>query len=111
MINPTVIRICNNWKIDPALVDAMIKAEGGEVAFIRAVKISVSTVDTLDRAVEIACRTICHRMMDFVQLDNVRVKSFVGYLGSKWAPIGAENDPTNLNKNWISNVIKLWGKV
>jgi hypothetical protein len=25
-------------------------------------------------------------------------------IGSKWAPIGAGNDPTNLNSNWVKNV-------
>ena len=29
---------------------------------------------------------------------------FVQYLGSKYAPVGAENDPSNLNKNWHKNV-------
>lgn len=23
---------------------------------------------------------------------------------NRWAPVGAENDPTNLNKNWIKNI-------
>ena len=23
---------------------------------------------------------------------------------NRWAPIGAENDPTNLNKNWVKNI-------
>ena len=31
-------------------------------------------------------------------------KSFLIYLGSKYAPIGADNDPHGLNKNWVPNV-------
>lgn len=29
---------------------------------------------------------------------------FIEFLGSRYAPIGADNDPTGLNKNWVSNV-------
>ncbi len=30
-------------------------------------------------------------------------KDFVEYFGTKWAKIGALNDPENLNKNWLPN--------
>jgi len=29
---------------------------------------------------------------------------FIEFLGSRYCPIGAKNDPTGLNKNWIKNV-------
>lgn len=29
---------------------------------------------------------------------------FIEFLGSRYAPIGADNDPTGLNKNWVGNV-------
>lgn len=29
---------------------------------------------------------------------------FIAFLASKYAPIGAKNDPTGLNRNWIKNV-------
>jgi hypothetical protein len=29
---------------------------------------------------------------------------FVCHLGARYCPIGADNDPTGLNKNWVSNV-------
>ena len=29
---------------------------------------------------------------------------FIDYLGNRYCPIGAENDPTGLNKNWVGNV-------
>jgi hypothetical protein len=31
-------------------------------------------------------------------------KDFISYLASKYAPIGAENDPNRLNENWERNV-------
>lgn len=30
--------------------------------------------------------------------------SFIHFLGSRYAPIGADNDPTGLNRNWVPNV-------
>lgn len=29
---------------------------------------------------------------------------FVEFMGERWAPTGAENDPKGLNKNWAPNV-------
>jgi len=34
---------------------------------------------------------------------------FITFLGNRYCPVGAKNDPTNLNKNWIKNV-KYWVK-
>ncbi len=31
---------------------------------------------------------------------NGNLEEFAG----RWAPVGAKNDPTNLNKNWIKNI-------
>jgi hypothetical protein len=31
-------------------------------------------------------------------------KGDVEKFGARWAPVGAENDPTGLNKNWVNNV-------
>ena len=39
--------------------------------------------------------------------DAGRPGEFVEFLGGRWAPVGASNDPHNLNANWIPNV-KFW---
>jgi len=31
-------------------------------------------------------------------------KDFIAFLGKRYAPVGAENDPENLNQNWVKNV-------
>jgi hypothetical protein len=33
---------------------------------------------------------------------------FIFYFGDKWCPIGADNDPNNLNKNWLPNFQKYY---
>jgi len=40
--------------------------------------------------------------------DRKEYKDFIDYFGSKWAPIGAENDPYGLNQNWIPNFQKYY---
>jgi len=35
-------------------------------------------------------------------------QSFIHYFSDKWCPIGAENDPNNLNKNWLPNFQKYY---
>lgn len=35
---------------------------------------------------------------------------FVVFLGNRYCPIGADNDPKGLNKHWIKNVRKLYAK-
>jgi hypothetical protein len=36
---------------------------------------------------------------------------FIAYLGAGYCPVGADNDPNNLNKNWIPNVTKWVEKI
>lgn len=33
-----------------------------------------------------------------------RYKGDLNEFASRWAPVGADNDPTGLNKNWVKNV-------
>lgn len=35
---------------------------------------------------------------------------FVVFLGKRYCPVGADNDPTGLNQHWIKNVRKLYAK-
>jgi len=47
-----------------------------------------------------ACiNTIKHALRDW----NGR-GDFIEFLGKRYAPVGADNDPKGLNKNWVKNV-------
>ena len=47
-----------------------------------------------------ACiNTINHALRDWNGKDD-----FIVFLGSRYCPISAKNDPTGLNKNWVKNV-------
>ena len=55
-----------------------------------------------------ACiNTINHALRDYPK-DSFTDYEFIVFLGGRYCPIGASNDPTNLNKNWIPNVWKFY---
>jgi hypothetical protein len=83
----------------------MVKAEGGPDAFVRAVRCSIPNTADYAEARSIALTTIQHRLWDYAMQD---VATFVSFLGARWAPIGADNDPHGLNANWVPNVLKLF---
>ena len=43
--------------------------------------------------------------------DQDTLEAFIEFLGSKYCPIGADNDPTGLNNHWTSNVLHHYRKV
>ena len=88
------------------LIDAMTVAEGGPAAFIRAVRISIPSCDDLCQARQIAANTIAHALWDYVGGGYAPgFDAFVTFLGARWAPVGAANDPQGLNRNWVPNVL------
>lgn len=55
-----------------------------------------------------ACINTCkHAWKDYKGPEN----GFLTFLAARYAAIGAANDPTNLNKNWLRNVTKFYNSV
>jgi len=53
------------------------------------------------------CRRICENTVfkNIVRWHKSGAKqTYLEFLASRYAPIGAPDDPTNLNHNWIKNV-------
>ena len=117
------------YYLDPLrpLLVAMIAAEGGEQAFIRAIQCSRPNVETFAMALAIACKTIRGRIHSALLAgipvftlankaghdpwtDEARPRclvvtpQFIDYLAGWWAPLGVANDPANLNRHWPQNV-------
>ena len=88
------------------MIDAMVHAEGGPDAMVRAVRISVPSCKDYQEARGIALNTICHALWDYVGGGYAPgFDAFIQFLGKRWAPIGVANDPTDLNRNWVPNVL------
>ena len=57
-----------------------------------------------------ACiNTIRSKYKEWVNLGSYG--DFLTYLASRYCPIGAKNDPTGLNKNWLKNVRYFYNNV
>ena len=104
------------------LIDAITVAEGGPAAFILAVRCSIPDCADLIQARQIAANTIAHKLWDhYMEHEELGpyqpgIEEFIAYFASRpdpahpgkntgWAPIGAENDPKNLNQYWTPNVL------
>ncbi len=52
-------------------------------------------------------RQTCYEVVNWRYLvwsSGPRTESFISYLSRSYCPIGASNDPTGLNVNWVRNV-------
>ena len=102
-IDADVKRIAREFGVDAALIQAVVIAEGD---ILRAVQCSLPTIATREEALRVTCRSAAHALSDYVKANAG--PAFVAFWGNRWAPVGAANDPVNLNKNWPKNVRKGW---
>lgn len=102
-IDSDVARIAKKFGVDPALIQAVVKAEGN---ILKAVQCSIPSITTREEAIEVTCRSAAHALSAYVSANDA--EGFVAFWGAKWAPVGAKNDPNNLNRNWPLNVLRLW---
>jgi hypothetical protein len=98
-------------KLNPEIVNrlaaAIYKAEGGDkTKYPYGIK-SINTFGDKDKAKKICINTINN---NWIRYNNQsKYTNYIEFLGSRYCPIGANNDPKGLNKNWVSNVKKLSG--
>ena len=91
--------------IEERLANAIYKAEGGHRT-AHPYGIIARYKRTSPRQ---ACiNTIRHRHA--LWLKTGQKEGFIEYLSKTYAPIGASNDPTGLNKNWVKNVTHFYNK-
>ena len=83
--------------IDPnRLADAIYKAEGGAK--------TKHPYGILAKYKHTTPRQACLNTIRHTQKDWNGKGDFVDFLGDRYCPVGAKNDPTGLNKNWKTNV-------
>lgn len=62
-------------------------------------------VSSPKEADKILNKSVYNNFLRWIQAG--RPNKFVDFMRDRWAPLGAENDPNNLNYNWSNNVRKL----
>ena len=93
------------------LADAIYKAEGGAKT-AHPYGIMTRYKHTTPRQ---ACiNTLKHRWAEFSvsspNADSRAIGPFLAYVQRSYAPIGAQNDPSNLNRYWKTNVEAFYNK-
>jgi hypothetical protein len=83
---------------DEEIVNAIRKAEGTWTYGIKSIK-----CETEKECRQICLNTVRNNRKRFARL-SVSSQEFIHFLGSRYCPIGADNDPRGLNKNWEKNV-------
>lgn len=113
-------RVAHSLGIDPLFVAAIRKAEGGRDGREFGV-LSVPAPD-YNSQLRICCNTVKNFLAAYdtnpfsVIMSKGAIKrliysgNFIASFARKWAPIGAENDPRNLNRNWFTNVTNWYSK-
>ena len=83
---------------DEVIVNAIYKAEGGEKAKYPYGIVSIKT----DNPRKVCLNTVRNNKKRF--MAQTKYNDYIEFLGSRYCPIGASNDPKGLNKNWVKNV-------
>lgn len=89
------------------IADGIYIAEGGDKARVPFGILTVKVKDKAD-ARKICINTITKNYQRWA--NNNKPDDFIIFLGSKYAPIGAKNDPKGLNKSWVYNLKRILGK-
>ena len=92
---------CSAWS-DEAIADAIYKAENSKTYPYGIV--SIDTNGDEEYARKICLNTIRNNRKRFADYGYKQFDSYLEFLASRYCPIGASNDPTGLNVNWLGNV-------
>ena len=95
-------KVEQGWSNDE-IADAIFLAEGGHGAKYLYGIVSVKYRDEKD-ARRICINTIQNNRKRFADYGYKEYNTYLEFLASRYAPIGAKNDPKGLNKNWLRNV-------
>ena len=112
-----IVSIGNKYGVDPAFLAAILHHESGNGTSSAIINknnpggiMDASTnwsklkhFATLEEGIEYTASNLKRNYLD-------KGLTTIEKIGSKYAPVGAANDPRGLNKNWVPNVTSLYNK-
>lgn len=87
---------------DDEYVQAIYQAEGSKATYAYGIR-SVKYKDIAE-ARQICYNTVKNNRKRYAEYGYKDYDSYISFLASRYCPVGADNDPKGLNKNWIKNV-------
>ena len=87
---------------DEVIVNAIYLAEGGAKTRYPYGIVSIDTKGDCEYARKLCFNTVRNNKKRF--RNQSKYTDYIEFLGSRYCPVGAKNDPTGLNKNWVKNV-------
>lgn len=111
----TIVSIGNKYGVDPAVLAAILHHESangtsnaiinknnpGGIMDASTGHSTLKSFSSLEEGIEYTASNLKRNYID--QGINT-----IDKIGAKYAPVGAANDPRNLNSNWVKNVTKLY---
>ena len=112
-----ITREANRTGIDPALLVALRRTENGRPG--REFGVLSVAADGEEAQTRVAANTVRNTIARFERGGGVAVdpatsrysEAFLRFLSSRYAPLGAANDPVGLNRHHAANLIALYRKV
>lgn len=88
---------------DSQIVEAIKQAEGKNKKGWYSYGIKSVKCETEEACKKICFNTVRNNRRRFASRID-KSKDFVQFIGSRYCPLGCNNDPKGLNKNWVKNV-------
>lgn len=122
---PNIIYTANRVGVEPELLMAVRMAENGgkdlefgiipTEAYRKSKGYKINGVEvpyrnTSEKQASWSAWTIKRNRERFEKADKSKHQDFIDYLGDKYAPKNADNDPNGLNRNWKGNVRKFYNQ-
>jgi len=112
---PQIEPVARDYGLDPYLIAAIRVSEAGRAG--REYGVMLTAADDYNKQLEACCRIIRNYMLDYTRNPFTKLGKriaygdrFIGYIQRRYCPVGADNDPSNLNSNWFKNVWSLYKK-
>ena len=110
----TIIAMAAEVGVPAAFLAAIRLAENGRAG--REYGVLSEAADTYDAQCRIAALSIRNNTYRYVQrfrewpidAQGGLSEAFTKFMAARWAPVGTENDPTNLNQHWPRNVWRVY---
>ena len=116
------------WQTEIPLIKATAEAYTVDWKFIAAIRntengatgrdFGVLSVPapTYNSQLQVACASVSHRLNFYVKESGKNQvppysPDFIQYFARVWAPPSANNDPDDLNANWLSNCTTFYAKL